>query len=109
MGSGKLDQELAFYADRVSYYQNGDIDRRIVERTLRNYYKQWPKRKYRLGKAVEFARRPATGEILVAFRVEFTLKNGRRKVTGETLNHFVINAATTDPRIVSIREERVRS
>jgi hypothetical protein len=75
-GQRQIGPGLAFYADRVSYYQNGDIDRRIVERTLRNYYKQWPKRKYRLGKAVEFARRPATGEILVAFRVEFTLRTG---------------------------------
>ncbi|HEX8309910.1 MAG TPA: peptidoglycan-binding domain-containing protein [Chthoniobacteraceae bacterium] len=109
MSRGKVDEELEFYADRVAYYRNGVIDRRIVERTLRDYYKRWPKRSYKLGPAVEFARRPESGEILVVFRVDFSLKNGRRKVEGQTVNQFIINAATSDPRIVSVREERVRS
>ena len=103
-----LQAELRFYADRVDYFANGLVDRRIIERTLRDYYKRWPKRKYTLGRVVQYAFRPTTAEIVVTFRVSFYLKDRRRTVRGDTDNRFVINAATADPRIVAIREQRVR-
>jgi hypothetical protein len=108
VGRDDVQEELAYYADNVDYYQNGTIDRRIIERTLRDYYKRWPNRKYRLGRSVDYARNPRTGNIAVTFQVEFELRNRGRKVRGQTENRFVINAATADPRIVSIQERRVR-
>jgi hypothetical protein len=109
LGGSDVQEELQFYADQVSYYQNGEIDRRIIERTLRDYYKRWPKRKYRLGRTVDYSRRAETGEIVIVFRVSFELRKGRTRITGETDNRFIINAGTADPRIVSIQETRVRS
>jgi hypothetical protein len=108
VGRDNVEEELEFYADNVDYYQNGTIDRRIIERTLRDYYKRWPDRKYRLGRTVEYARSPRTGLIAVTFQVEFDLRSRGKKVRGQTENRFVINAATADPRIISIQEQRVR-
>jgi peptidoglycan hydrolase-like protein with peptidoglycan-binding domain len=104
-----IEDELEFYADQVDYFANGLVDRRIVEHALRRYYQRWPDRKYSLGSLVNFRVDSSRGEIAVVFRVNFSLKNGRQRIKGATDNQFIINAATEDPRIVSVREHRVRT
>jgi hypothetical protein len=108
MSSNDISRQLKFYADNVNYYQNGKIDRRIVEQTLRRYQARWPNRRYTMGPAVRYSRINARGEILMTFPVTFTLKDGRRTVTGQTANQLWISAATADPRIASISEQRIR-
>ena len=108
MGTNDVKRELKFYADKVNYYHNGTIDRRIIEQTLRRYHARWPNRRYTTGAAISYNRNDKRGEITMIFRVRFTLKDGRRTVSGETDNRFRISAATVDPRIVSIEEKRVR-
>jgi hypothetical protein len=108
MGSNDVKNELKFYADKVNYYHNGTIDRRIIEQTLRRYHARWPNRRYTTGAAVSYSRNDRRGEIMMIFRVNFTLKDGRRTVKGQTDNRFRISAATVDPRIISIEEKRVR-
>ena len=107
MSSNDVKRELKFYADKVNYYHNGVIDRRIVEQTLRRYHARWPNRRYRTGPAIYY-RDARRGEITMIFRVAFTLKDGRQTVAGQTENRFRISAATVDPRINSIEEKRVR-
>jgi peptidoglycan hydrolase-like protein with peptidoglycan-binding domain len=108
MGSNDIKRQLRFYADKVDYYQNGQIDRRIVEQTLRRYHTRWPTRRYRLGDLVRYTRINRRGEIIVTFPVEFTLRDGTRSVKGATANQLTISAATTDPRITAISEQRIR-
>lgn len=108
MGTNDVKGELKFYADKVNYYHNGTIDRRIIEQTLRRYHARWPNRRYTTGAAISYSRNDKRGEIMMIFRVRFTLKNGRQTVSGQTDNRFRISAATVDPRIVSIEEKRVR-
>ncbi len=102
-------RELAFYGDRVDYYNAGNIDRRIIERRIRDYYLKWPKRKHRVVNVISYRRDLQRGEIHLVFRVRSSLKNKLHRVEAETENHVVINAATEDPRIISISERRVRS
>ncbi len=104
----RLEDELHFYADRVNYLGNGLIDRRIIEQSLRKYYQHWPKRNCSQIGAISYKANAHRGEIVVNFRTDFSLGNSRSKVRGETENQVVINAATADPRIVSISEHRVR-
>ena len=108
MGSNDVKNELKFYADKVNYYHNGTIDRRIIEQTLRRYHARWPNRRYTTGAAISYSRNDRRGEIMMIFRVNFTLKDGRQTVSGQTDNRFRISAATVDPRIISIEEKRVR-
>src|SRR5687767_2640476 len=56
MGSNDPKNELKFYADKVNYYHNGSIDRRIIEQTLRRYHARWPSRRYTTGAAVAYSR-----------------------------------------------------
>jgi peptidoglycan hydrolase-like protein with peptidoglycan-binding domain len=108
VGRNKLEDELAFYSDTVNYFGSGAVDRRIVEQTLRKYYQRWPHRSYRVVKPIGWQAQPKRGEVAVSFRVNFTLRGRSGKVRGVTENRIVINAATADPRIVSISERRVR-
>jgi peptidoglycan hydrolase-like protein with peptidoglycan-binding domain len=104
----RLEDELHFYADRVDYLGNGWVDRRIIEHSLSKYYARWPHRSYSHIENVRYQALPGRGEIVVTFRVGFSLRNGHAKARGKTDNEIIINAATADPRIVSIKESRVR-
>ena len=107
VGRNRLEDERPFYADRVNYLSNGTVDRRIIEHTLRKYYARWPHRSYSAGE-IRSRAIPSRGEIVVTFRATFKLQNGGKKARGQTDNEIIINAATADPRIVSIKESRVR-
>ena len=108
MSSNDIKRQLKFYADNVDYYRNGKIDRRIVEQTLRRYQTRWPNRRYTMGTAIRYSPINSRGEIVMTFPVTFTLKDGRRTVKGSTDNRLAISAATLDPRIASISEQRIR-
>ena len=108
MGSNDIKKQLKFYADNVDYYRNGKIDRRIIEQTLRRYQERWPSRRYTMGTVVRYRRAARTGEIVIEFPVAFTLRSGGKTVRGQTQNRLTISAATIDPRIISISEERIR-
>ena len=103
-----LRRELGFYADHVDYYGNGKVDRRLIEASLHKYYAQWPHRSYHLDGVTAFSKSPKTADITITYQVSFTLKNKQAKVKGKTLDTIVINAGTASPRIVAIRESRVR-
>jgi peptidoglycan hydrolase-like protein with peptidoglycan-binding domain len=103
-----LRREIRFYGDRVQYYHNGWVDRRVVEESLRRYYQRWPRRSYKLLSALNYSFNPRKGEIVCTFRISFSLKSRGKTVRGQTDNQFLITAATADPRIVSIQERRVR-
>ena len=108
MSSNDIKRQLKFYADNVDYYRNGKIDRRIVEQTLLRYQARWPNRRYTMGKEIRYGSINSRGEIVMTFPVAFTLKDGQRTVTGQTDNRLSISAATVDPRIASISEQRIR-
>ena len=108
MMSNDIKRQVKFYADNVDYYRNGKIDRRIIEQTLRRYQARWPNRRYTMGSAIHYGPINSRGEIVMTFPVSFTLKDGRRTVKGQTQNRLSISAATLDPRIASISEQRIR-
>jgi peptidoglycan hydrolase-like protein with peptidoglycan-binding domain len=108
VGGNHLQDELRFYADRVDYLGNGWVDRRVIESSLRKYYQRWPHRDYSNLGNIEYRSEPARGEIVLRFQTTFGLRNGSTHAHGRSENEMVINAATADPRIVSISERRIR-
>lgn len=107
LSSKRLQDQLHFYGDRVKYFHSGTIDRRLIERSLLDYARRWPSRDYTIGEVIDYAPIRGRGEIVLTFRVHFKLKGHGKKVEGITENRVVINAATSDPRIISIEERRV--
>lgn len=108
MMSNDIKRQVKFYADNVDYYRNGKIDRRIIEQTLRRYQARWPNRRYTIGSGIHYGPINSRGEIVMTFPVSFSLNDGRRTVKGQTQNRLSISAATLDPRIASISEQRIR-
>ncbi len=100
--------ELRFYADNVNYFHSGKVDRRIIERSLRDYYQHWNRRRYSAADNPRVRFIPERAEYVVMVHVNFELRNSNSKVRGQTENQYVISAATADPRIISIQERRVR-
>jgi hypothetical protein len=103
-----LQDELRFYADRVDYLGNGPVDRRVIESSLRKYYGRWPRHTYSTPEKIEFKSMPVRGQIVLRFQTAFSLRNHGNHARGQMENEMIINAATVDPRIVSISERRVR-
>ena len=108
VGHNDVREELPFYADHVSYYANGLVDRRIIESSLKRYYRRWPSRSYKTVPTFTVERVSQRGEIVLSILVDFTLKSKGQVVRGRTQNRLTINGGTADPRIVAIEEHRVR-
>lgn len=104
----RVEDEIRYLADRVNYAGHGGLDRRLVERALRDYYVRWPSRHYRLAGPMVIHRDTRRGLVTIVFPVEFSLKRGGTKARGHSQNVLVLNAGTSDPRIVSYQERRMR-
>lgn len=101
-------EEIRYLADKVDYLGHGLMDWRVVERTLRSYYQRWPDHSYSLAGPIQYRRDAGRGQVVAICTVKFELGRGRTKAKGIAQNRIVFDAATTDPRIVSIKEQRVR-
>jgi hypothetical protein len=101
--------EIGYYADPLDYFDHGIVDIPFVERDVRGYYKRWPKRHYTL---LDISHAPVEShadEVLVKFRINFSVKNDKQSAHGETDNSFILKtAAPNNFKIISMREQRVR-
>ena len=104
--TNQLEAEMAFYADRVNYFDHGVVRRDFIAKDVARYYRRWPERDYELldlqvGK-------PAGDEIEVKFRIAFNVRNPEHRAAGRTLNHFKIRRAGDELHFVSLKEQRIR-
>jgi len=102
------DDELAFYAERVEYFDHGVVDRSYIRNELAVYDQRWPNRKYTLGDSLRVVR---TGNnTLATIRVAFDVANNEhnRQAAGRTDDTFNLAKRGTSLEIVSIKEARVR-
>jgi peptidoglycan hydrolase-like protein with peptidoglycan-binding domain len=106
--SPKPDDELAFYADRVEYYDHGVVEKSYIRNELAVYDQRWPNRKYTLGDSLRVVR---TGNNTVArVRVAFDVANNERnrKASGRTDDTINLSKRGGSLQILSIKEVRVR-
>jgi peptidoglycan hydrolase-like protein with peptidoglycan-binding domain len=102
------DDELAFYAERVEYFDHGVVDKPYIRNELAVYDQRWPNRKYTLGDSLRVVR---TGNNTIAtVRVAFDLANTEhsRKANGRTDDTFNLAKRGDSLEIVSVKEARVR-
>jgi len=104
--ANKLQAEMSFYADRMNYFDHGNVTREFIERDVRRYYKRWPQRNYQL---LDFKVTKAAGnDVEVKFRISFEVKNPEHTVVGKTDNTFRIRRTGDELRFVSLKEQRLR-
>jgi peptidoglycan hydrolase-like protein with peptidoglycan-binding domain len=102
------DDELAFFAERVDYFDHGAVDKPYIRNELAVYDQRWPSRKYTLAESLRVVR---TGNNTVAkIRVAFNVANPEhsRKANGRTDDTFNLAKRGDSLEIVSIKEARVR-
>jgi hypothetical protein len=106
--SARPDDELAFFADRVEYFDHGVVNNPYIRNELAVYDQRWPRRKYRFGESLRVVR---TGNNTIAkIRVGFEVANPEhnRKANGRTDETFNLAKRGDSLEIVSIKEARVR-
>ena len=100
--------ELAFYGDRVAYYDHGAVDKGYIQNELAVYNQRWPTRKYTMGDSVRVVR--AGNNTLAKVRVAFQVANlaHNRKASGRTDDTFSLAKNGDSLEIVAVKEARVR-
>jgi Putative peptidoglycan binding domain len=106
--SANPQDELAFYADRVAYFDHGAVDKAYIQNELAVYDQRWPIRKYSLGDSVRVLR---NGNFTIAgIRIAFEVANppNNRTARGRTDNTFSLAKRGDSLEIVSVKETRIR-
>ena len=100
--------ELAFYADRVEYFDHGAVDKAYIQNELAVYNQRWPNRKYSIGNSLRVIK--GGNNTIAKFRVAFTVANEAhaRKASGRTDDTISLIKKDDSLQIVSIKEARVR-
>ena len=100
--------ELAFYADRVAYFDHGAVDKPYIQNELAVYNQRWPDRKYSLGDSLRIVRNE--NFTIAKLRVSFQVANApnNRKASGKTDDTFSLAKRGDSLEIVSVKEARVR-
>jgi peptidoglycan hydrolase-like protein with peptidoglycan-binding domain len=106
--SADPEDELAFFAEKVEYFDHGVVDRPYIKNELAVYDQRWPNRKYSLGDSLRVIRRG--NNTIATIRVNFQVANPEqnRKASGRTDNTFNLAKRGDSLEIVSIKEARVR-
>ena len=104
--TNNLPAEMAFYADRMNYFDHGTVGRDFVQKDVRNYYKRWPERDYEL-LDLKVAK-TAPGQAVVKFRIAFRVKNPQHEVKGKTDNTFTVRQAGEELKFESLKERALR-
>jgi len=102
------DDELAFYADRVEYYDHGVVDKPYIRNELAVYNQRWPSRKYTLGDSLRVSH--AGNNTVARVRVAFQVANNERarKASGRTDDTINFSKRGDALEILSVKETRVR-
>jgi hypothetical protein len=100
--------ELAFYAGHVAYYDHGAVDKPYIQNELAVYDQRWPSRKYTMGDSFRVVR--SGNNTIVKVRVAFEVANVAqdRKASGRSDETFSLAKRGDSLEIVSIQEARVR-
>ena len=102
------DDELAFFAERVEYFDHGVVDQPYIRNELAVYDQRWPSRKYTLGDSLRIVR--SGNNTIARIRVAFDVANPEhsRKANGRTDETINLAKRGDSLEIVSIKEARVR-
>jgi peptidoglycan hydrolase-like protein with peptidoglycan-binding domain len=100
--------ELAFYPDRVEYFDHGAVDKTYIQNELAVYNQRWPTRNYSLGDSLRIVR--AGNNTIAKIRVAFQVANNehKRKAAGRTDDTISLAKRDDSLEIVSVKERRVR-
>lgn len=101
----KIGSELEFFADRVSYFDQGTISRDKIRADLANYAKRWPQRRFWVGGEIDVSRE-ANGRAKVTFPLRYELRSGSRSSSGQVIKTLTLEEKGDDLQIVAVSERK---
>jgi hypothetical protein len=105
--TNRIPAEMAFYADRVNYFDHGTVGHSFLEQDLRRYYKRWPRRDFTLERLKVLPPAPGEEEFTVKFHIYFDLKGGEGLAKGRTENTFKVRREGDGLKFTYLRERRL--
>jgi peptidoglycan hydrolase-like protein with peptidoglycan-binding domain len=97
--------EADFFADRVTYYNQGLKDRDQIREDLKRYDSRWPGRKFWL--AGDISVKPQSDHrVRVTFPLRYELRNGAKHSSGKVAKTLIIEQAGDDLQIVAVNERK---
>ena len=102
----QIGAELEFFAERVDYFGEADVNRAKIRSDLLRYGRRWPQRQFRLGEKID-VENLADGSLRVTFRLRYELRSDSERASGEVFKTLVLRKAKGgDLEIVSVNERK---
>jgi hypothetical protein len=99
--------ELEFFADRVTYYDQGIVGRDKIRRDLRSYNDQWPERRFWLAGNVNVEPQPDS-RLRVSFPLRYELRRSGKRASGKIQKTLLLEVTSDDLQIVAVNERKLR-
>jgi len=97
--------EAEFFADRVNYYDQGEMDREKIQQDLKRYDERWPERHFWVAGKISIEPQ-SEKRVRVTFPLGFKLRNGNKQSSGKVDKTLVLEPAGDDLQIVAVNERK---
>lgn len=106
--SPSLDREMALYADRVDYYDEGVKSYGEIRADLARLRRKWPIRRYAVSQITltRYNSQKDVGAIVVHYTYE--VSNGAKHKTGEKDTFILFDKVLEQPRVILVKEEKAQ-
>ncbi len=100
-----VNEELAFFADRVRYFDDGLVSRKAIRGDLRRYNAKFPERRFRLAGELEVTR-DRGDELQVSFPLRYEVRSEDGWKKGTVRKTLDLRREGRQLTIVGVNEER---
>ena len=100
------DQEVAFFAEQVNYFDSGKVSRRFIEKDQRNYYRRWTSRTFELIGQPEIIK-ASDDSATIRFRVRYELRGKGGSAAGKTEEVMRLQRSGERWEIAGVRERKL--
>lgn len=102
-----LDDEMALYADKVAFYDQGTQSRDEIRADLAKERKKWTSRHYQLSRVIESDYNPANDEGSVVVRFTYQVSNAQKSRTGEAESLIIFQSVSKNPKVILVKEHKI--
>lgn len=100
--------EAALYADRVEYFDSGEVSREFIERDIRRYNQRWPERYFAVEGKVRLVPTEEPDRVKVKLTYRFNVKGRKYSVEGKIgTTYTLVGDQPEHWRIVRVKERRI--
>jgi hypothetical protein len=103
-----LDVEMAPYAQRVDYYDQGTKNRDEIRADLAKQRQKWTHRRYEFSRVVRTEYDPAKDVGAAIVHYTYRVSNGAKHREGEAESLIVFRSVTKSPKVVLVKEHKIQ-